>query len=136
MIAQTKLFSQSTDSLLNYLDTMTPSEKSENRKNSFKVTPPALPQLSKKCAKYAIPAVCHSTLPLCDMQTQRPRKVSKYISHLRLKGPLKRSRLIPPNNKKLVRIQNFSETYTNKLVPQFAYLQLSCRRPQSTPRDN
>ena len=34
-------------------------------------------KLSKECAKFAIPAICHSTLPLCDMQTrqQRPRKV-------------------------------------------------------------
>ena len=47
-------------------------------------------KLSKECAKFAIPAICHSTLPLCDMQTQRqrPRKVSRrcfvingYTSH-------------------------------------------------------
>ena len=46
-------------------------------KSAFKVITNS-PQLSKECAKYAIPAVCHSTLPLCDMQTQRPRKVSTY----------------------------------------------------------
>lgn len=34
------------------------------------------PELSKECAKYAIPAICLSTLPLCDTQTQKPRKVS------------------------------------------------------------
>ena len=43
-------------------------------------------KLSKECAKYAIPAICHSTLPLCDMksQRQRPRKVSaiKSIFHI------------------------------------------------------
>ena len=33
------------------------------------------PELSKECAKYAIPAICLSTLPLCDSQTQKPRKV-------------------------------------------------------------
>ena len=33
------------------------------------------PELSKECAKYAIPAICLSTLPLCDTQTQKPRKV-------------------------------------------------------------
>jgi hypothetical protein len=33
------------------------------------------PDLSKECAKYALPAICLSTLPLCDTQTQRPRKV-------------------------------------------------------------
>ena len=34
-------------------------------------------KLSPECAKFAIPAICHSTLPLCDMQSQRqrPRKV-------------------------------------------------------------
>ena len=43
-------------------------------KAAFKVIKNS-PQLSKECAKYAIPAVCLSTLPLCDTQTQRPRKV-------------------------------------------------------------
>ena len=33
------------------------------------------PELSKECAKYAIPAICFSTMPLCDAQTQKPRKV-------------------------------------------------------------
>ena len=34
-------------------------------------------KLSKECGKYAASAICHSTLPLCDMNTQphRPRKV-------------------------------------------------------------
>ena len=32
-------------------------------------------ELSKNCAKYAIPAICLSTLPLCDVSTQKPRKV-------------------------------------------------------------
>lgn len=36
------------------------------------------PELSKKCAKYAIPAICLSTLPLCDTQTQKPRKVLNF----------------------------------------------------------
>ena len=36
------------------------------------------PELSKECAKYAIPAICLSTLPLCDTQTQKPRKVCSY----------------------------------------------------------
>ena len=41
------------------------------------------PELSKECAKYAIPAICLSTLPLCDTQTQKPRKVCSYIiSHV------------------------------------------------------
>ena len=43
-------------------------------KLTFKVIKDS-PLLSQECAKYAIPAVCLSTLPLCDMQTQRPRKV-------------------------------------------------------------
>ena len=40
------------------------------------------PELSKECAKYAIPAICLSTLPLCDTdtQTQKPRKVNYYLS--------------------------------------------------------
>jgi hypothetical protein len=37
------------------------------------------PDLSKECAKYAIPAICLSTLPLCDRQTQRPRKVLHFF---------------------------------------------------------
>ena len=36
-------------------------------------------ELSEECAKYAIPAICLSTLPLCDTQTQKPRKVHAYI---------------------------------------------------------
>ena len=35
------------------------------------------PELSKECAKYAIPAICFSTMPLCDAQTQKPRKVRR-----------------------------------------------------------
>lgn len=35
------------------------------------------PEMSAECAKYAIPAICLSTLPLCDQQTQKPRKVRK-----------------------------------------------------------
>ncbi len=37
------------------------------------------PELSKECAKYAIPAICLSTLPLCDTQTQKPRKVQRAL---------------------------------------------------------
>lgn len=33
------------------------------------------PDMSLECSKYAIPAVCLSTLPLCDVQLQRHRKV-------------------------------------------------------------
>ena len=32
-------------------------------------------ELSPECAKYAIPAICLSTLPLCNRQRQKPRKV-------------------------------------------------------------
>ncbi|CAB4068987.1 ROR1 [Lepeophtheirus salmonis] len=35
------------------------------------------PELSDRCAKYAIPAICLSTLPLCDIQTQKPRKICR-----------------------------------------------------------
>ena len=37
------------------------------------------PDLSKECAKYAIPAICLSTLPLCDTQIQKPRKVNNNV---------------------------------------------------------
>ncbi len=33
------------------------------------------PDLSPECAKYAVPAICFSTLPPCDRQTRKPRKV-------------------------------------------------------------
>ena len=32
-------------------------------------------ELSAECAKYAVPAICLSTLPPCDRQTRKPRKV-------------------------------------------------------------
>lgn len=32
--------------------------------------------LTGHCAEFAIPAICYSTLPLCDRQTQKPRRVS------------------------------------------------------------
>ena len=38
----------------------------------------ASPDLRRECSKYAIKAICLSTLPLCDRQTRKPRKV---ISH-------------------------------------------------------
>lgn len=34
------------------------------------------PDLTGDCASHAIPAICLSTLPLCDRQTKKPRKVS------------------------------------------------------------
>lgn len=34
------------------------------------------PDLTGHCAEFAIPAICYSTLPLCDRQTQKPRRVS------------------------------------------------------------
>lgn len=33
------------------------------------------PELSKECSEFAVPAICLSTLPLCDRQTRKPRKV-------------------------------------------------------------
>ena len=33
------------------------------------------PDLEGECAQYAIPAICLSTLPICDRQTNKPRKV-------------------------------------------------------------
>ncbi len=35
----------------------------------------ASPDLRKECSRYAIKAICLSTLPLCDRQTRKPRKV-------------------------------------------------------------
>lgn len=35
------------------------------------------PDLRGTCAEYAIPAICLSTLPLCDRQTKKPRKVCR-----------------------------------------------------------
>ena len=35
----------------------------------------ASPDLRRGCSKYAIKAICLSTLPLCDRQTRKPRKV-------------------------------------------------------------
>ena len=39
----------------------------------------ASPDLRRECSRYAIKAICLSTLPLCDMQTSypKPRKVSR-----------------------------------------------------------
>ncbi len=42
------------------------------------------PELSGECAKYAVPAICLSTLPLCDRQTRKPRKVSEARKNPRL----------------------------------------------------
>ena len=37
----------------------------------------ASPDMSARCAEFAIPAICHSTFPLCDKRTQRPRKLCR-----------------------------------------------------------
>ena len=37
----------------------------------------ASPDLRRECSRYAIKAICLSTLPLCDRQTRKPRKVRK-----------------------------------------------------------
>ena len=37
----------------------------------------ASPDMSPRCAEFAIPAICHSTFPLCDKRTQRPRKLCR-----------------------------------------------------------
>ncbi len=37
----------------------------------------ASPDLSQECSPYAIPAICLSTFPLCDRQTERPRKLCR-----------------------------------------------------------
>ena len=37
----------------------------------------ASPDMSTRCAEFAIPAICHSTFPLCDRMTQRPRKLCR-----------------------------------------------------------
>jgi hypothetical protein len=52
------------------------------------------PDLSKNCAQYAIPAICLSTLPLCDSQTQRPRKVRKILYILLIHHPSEKPRLV------------------------------------------
>ena len=44
------------------------------------------PDLSKECAKYAIPAICLSTLPLCDTQIQKPRKVNNNVFFIHIFG--------------------------------------------------
>ena len=45
------------------------------------------PDLADGCAKFAIPAICLSTLPLCDKQTKKPRKVGLfYFSISQSKG--------------------------------------------------
>ena len=38
----------------------------------------ASPDLRRECSKYAIKAICLSTLPLCDRQTRKPRKVRSH----------------------------------------------------------
>ncbi len=35
------------------------------------------PDMSARCAEFAIPAICHSTFPLCDGRTRRPRKLCR-----------------------------------------------------------
>lgn len=35
------------------------------------------PKLSPACSPYAIPVICLSTLPLCDRQTERPRRLCR-----------------------------------------------------------
>lgn len=37
----------------------------------------ASPELSQSCSQYAIPSICVSTFPLCDRQTERPRKICR-----------------------------------------------------------
>ena len=37
------------------------------------------PDMSARCAQFAIPAICHSTFPTCDMDTNRPRKLCRSI---------------------------------------------------------
>jgi len=37
----------------------------------------ASPEMSARCAEFAIPAICHSTFPLCDVRTQKPRKLCR-----------------------------------------------------------
>ena len=59
------------------------------------------PELSKECAKFAIPAVCLSTLPLCDMKTQRPRKVSSSLEVDKNKYLIKHFRSVVMNVKSL-----------------------------------
>jgi hypothetical protein len=38
----------------------------------------ASPDMSARCAEFAIPAICHSTFPLCDVRTQRPRNLCRH----------------------------------------------------------
>ena len=38
----------------------------------------ASPDMSARCAEFAIPGICHSTFPLCDRMTQRQRKLCRY----------------------------------------------------------
>ena len=33
--------------------------------------------MSSRCSEFAIQAICHSTFPLCDKRTQRPRKICR-----------------------------------------------------------
>ena len=40
----------------------------------------ASPDLRMECSKYAIKAICLSTLPLCDRQTRKPRKVRSHVT--------------------------------------------------------
>ena len=35
------------------------------------------PDMTGRCAEFAIPAICHSTFPLCDQRTRRPRKLCR-----------------------------------------------------------
>ncbi len=42
-----------------------------------------------RCAEFAIPAICHSTFPLCDLRTKKPRKLCRYSLVLSLSPLLK-----------------------------------------------
>jgi len=33
-----------------------------------------------RCAEFAIPSICHSTFPLCDLRTEKPRKLCRWVS--------------------------------------------------------
>lgn len=35
------------------------------------------PDLNRQCAEYAIPAICLTTLPICDRKTKKPRKICR-----------------------------------------------------------
>jgi hypothetical protein len=37
----------------------------------------ASPDLSSKCAEFALPSICLSTFAICDQKLQRPRKICR-----------------------------------------------------------